>query len=42
MVKDLRTGIETTAIENVMNGELDAFIEAYLRKENQVAALSDA
>lgn len=38
MVKDLRTGVETTAIESVMNGELEAFIEAYLRKENQVAA----
>ena len=38
MVKDLRTGEETTAIESVMNGEIDAFIEAYLRKENQVAA----
>ncbi len=37
MVKDLRTAEETTAIEDVMNGELDPFIEAYLRKENQVA-----
>jgi peptide chain release factor 2 len=37
MVKDLRTAQETTAIEDVMNGELDPFIEAYLRKENQVA-----
>jgi peptide chain release factor 2 len=38
MVKDVRTGQETTAIEDVMNGELDPFIEAYLRKENQVTA----
>jgi peptide chain release factor 2 len=38
MVKDLRTGQETTAIEHVMDGELDPFIEAYLRKENQVGA----
>ena len=38
MVKDVRTGQETTAIEDIMNGELDPFIEAYLRKENQVAA----
>lgn len=37
MVKDVRTGQETTAIEDVMNGEIDSFIEAYLRKENQVA-----
>lgn len=40
MVKDLRTGEETTAITDVMNGELDRFIEAYLRQENQVAASS--
>jgi peptide chain release factor 2 len=38
MVKDLRTGQETTAIEHVMDGELDPFIEAYLRKENQVGS----
>ena len=38
MVKDLRTNVETTAITDVMNGELDRFIEAYLRQENQVAA----
>jgi peptide chain release factor 2 len=36
MVKDLRTGEETTAIEDVMNGELNAFIQAYLRQENQL------
>jgi peptide chain release factor 2 len=42
MVKDLRTGEETTAIESIMNGEIDAFIEAYLRKENQVAANGEA
>lgn len=36
MVKDLRTGVETTAITDVMNGELDSFIEAYLRQENSV------
>ena len=38
MVKDLRTGVETTAIEDVMNGELDPFIQAYLRQENQLVA----
>ncbi|OGI01709.1 MAG: peptide chain release factor 2 [Candidatus Melainabacteria bacterium GWF2_37_15] len=31
MVKDLRTGYETGNVEAVMNGELDGFIEAYLR-----------
>lgn len=36
MVKDLRTGVETTAIEDVMAGNLDAFIQAYLQQDNQV------
>jgi len=31
MVKDLRTNVETTAIDNVMDGDLDSFIEAYLK-----------
>ena len=34
MVKDLRTGEETTALNDVMDGDLDGFIEAYLRREN--------
>jgi len=36
MVKDLRTAVETTAIADVMNGELDPFIQAYLRQETQL------
>jgi peptide chain release factor 2 len=36
MVKDLRTGVETTAVDDVMAGELEPFIQAYLRQENQV------
>lgn len=36
MVKDVRTSVETTAITDVMNGELDPFIQAYLRQENQL------
>jgi peptide chain release factor 2 len=36
LVKDLRTNVETTAITDVMNGELDPFIQAYLRQENQL------
>ncbi|MDX2239568.1 MAG: peptide chain release factor 2 [Leptolyngbyaceae cyanobacterium bins.302] len=36
MVKDLRTGAETTAITDVMNGDLDDFIQAYLRQEVQL------
>ncbi|MBF2004763.1 peptide chain release factor 2 [Chlorogloeopsis fritschii PCC 9212] len=36
MVKDLRTDVETTAIMDVMNGEIDIFIQSYLRQENQL------
>lgn len=36
LVKDLRTNIETTAVSNVLDGDLDSFIEAYLRQENQL------
>lgn len=36
MVKDLRTGEETTAVEDVLNGDIDPYIEAYLRQENQL------
>ncbi len=36
MVKDLRTNAETTAIADTMNGDLDMFIQAYLRQENQL------
>lgn len=32
MVKDHRTGEETGNIERVMNGDLDAFVEAYLNR----------
>lgn len=31
MVKDLRTNVETTDVNGVMDGNLDSFIEAYLR-----------
>lgn len=33
MVKDLRTGEETSSIDDVMDGELDPFIESYLRSQ---------
>ena len=36
MVKDLRTNVETTAVTDVMNGEIDLFIQAYLRQESQI------
>lgn len=32
LVKDLRTNIETNAINDVLNGHIDQFIEAYLRQ----------
>jgi peptide chain release factor 2 len=35
LVKDLRTGEETTNIQNVMDGALDPFIQSYLRQQNQ-------
>ena len=31
MVKDLRTGVETSSIQNVLDGHLNEFIEAYLK-----------
>ena len=36
MVKDLRTNEETTAISDVMDGDLEPFIQAYLRKDAQI------
>lgn len=41
LVKDVRTGTETSAITDVMNGELDPFIQAYLRQENQVVSATE-
>ncbi len=32
MVKDLRTGVETSNVQAVMDGALDEFIQAYLKK----------
>jgi peptide chain release factor 2 len=31
MVKDLRTGVQTSNIQDVMDGDIDAFIEGKLR-----------
>ncbi|MFM7685662.1 MAG: peptide chain release factor-like protein, partial [Actinomycetota bacterium] len=31
MVKDLRTEVETSQIETVLDGDLDGFMEGYLR-----------
>ncbi len=38
MVKDLRTSVETSAVSDVMDGDLDSFIEAYLRQESQLVS----
>ncbi|WPF89270.1 peptide chain release factor 2 [Cyanobacterium aponinum AL20118] len=32
LVKDVRTNVETTAVDDVLDGNLEAFIEAYLRE----------
>jgi peptide chain release factor 2 len=33
LVKDLRTGVETSNVNAVMDGEIDQFIEAYLKQK---------
>lgn len=33
MVKDLRTGVETSNVENVLNGDLDEFVEAEINNK---------
>jgi len=38
MVKDLRTGVETSNPGAVLDGDLDAFIEGYLRSRIGEAA----
>jgi len=45
LVKDLRTGHEASQVQNVLDGEIDPFIDAYLRKqavEAEPAALAAA
>ncbi len=35
LVKDVRTNVETTAVNDVLDGDLEAFIEAYLRDKSE-------
>lgn len=37
LVKDVRTGEETSNVDSVMNGEIDDFLKAYLMKEGSKA-----
>ncbi|HIK37247.1 MAG: peptide chain release factor 2 [Geminocystis sp.] len=40
LVKDLRTGVETSAVYDVLDGDLDMFISAYLRSQTQLPVTS--
>ncbi len=42
MVKDVRTKVETSAVEAVLDGDLDMFIEAYLRFRARAEAEANA
>jgi peptide chain release factor 2 len=35
LVKDVRTGVETSQVQSVLDGEIDDFIQAYLRKKTE-------
>lgn len=37
LVKDVRTGLETSDVVSVMDGELDPFIKAYLKYKYSMA-----
>jgi len=40
MVKDHRTGVETGQVDKVLDGDLDMFIDAYLKAEKAKQAQS--
>jgi peptide chain release factor 2 len=35
LVKDVRTGYETSQVDSVMDGDIDAFLKAYLMMMGQ-------
>ncbi|WP_341530993.1 PCRF domain-containing protein [Nostoc sp. UHCC 0302] len=39
-VKDFRTEVATTSVAEVLNGEIDLFIKAYLQQQNQTVGVS--
>jgi peptide chain release factor 2 len=39
LVKDVRTGVETSDVAGVMDGDLDAFVQAYLRHKGSLGAV---
>lgn len=39
-VKDLRTNVETPAAAEVLDGEIDLFIKAYLQQQNQTTSVT--
>ena len=42
MVKDLRTGIQTSDVQGVMDGDLDAFVNGWLRAGCPMKRISGA
>ena len=42
MVKDLRTGVETSNIQGVMDGDLDVFVNGWLRAGCPLKRMTDS
>ena len=36
LVKDVRTGVETSQVDAVLDGEIDDFVQAYLRHKTEM------